>query len=51
MEHAGDNYTNCNWSSLNCNKRIIKETGERVETIETTTLLRTTIILKRALDT
>ena len=27
MEHAGDNYTNCNWCVWNCNKRITKGTG------------------------
>ena len=27
MEHAGDNYTNCNWCVWNSNKRITKGTG------------------------
>ena len=27
MERAGDNYTNCNWSVWNSNKRTSKGTG------------------------
>ena len=27
MEHAGDNYTNCNWCIWNSNQRIAKGTG------------------------
>ena len=27
MEHAGDNYTNCNWCVWNSNKTITKGTG------------------------
>ena len=27
MEHASDNYTNCNWYFWNSNKRITKGTG------------------------
>ena len=27
MEHAGDNYTNCNWCVWNSNKRITKRIG------------------------
>ena len=27
MEHAGDNYTNCNWCVWNSNKRITKGNG------------------------
>ena len=27
MEHAGDNYTNCNWCVWNSNERITKRTG------------------------
>ena len=27
LEHAGDNYTNCNWSFWYSNKRITKGTG------------------------
>ena len=27
MEHAGDNFTNCNWCVWNSNKRFIKGTG------------------------
>ena len=44
MEHAGDNYTNCNWCVWNSNP-LLKgledlEVGGRVETIQTTALLK-----------
>ena len=29
VEHAGDNYSNCNWCVWNSNKRITKGTGRR----------------------
>ena len=29
MEHAGHNYTNCNWCVWNSTKRITKGTGRR----------------------
>ena len=56
MEHAGDNYIShdcCLWYS---HQRIIKGTGGLelggwVETIQTTTLLRTTRILRKVLGT
>ena len=48
MEHEGDNYT--------VNKGVLKgledlEVGGRVETIQTTVLLRTARILRRVLET
>ena len=39
LEHAGDNYTNCNWCFWNRKYRITKGPrglGRRVETIQTT---------------
>ena len=56
MEHAGDNYTNCNWCFGTVTKGLLKGLedlgfGERVETIKTTTLLRSARILRRVLDT
>ena len=44
MEHEGDNYTNRDWCFWYSNQRTIKGTGGfggRVETIQTTALLRT----------
>ena len=51
MEHDGDNYTN----RVAVNKRLLKGLNDfkiegRVETIQTTTLLRTARILRRALN-
>ena len=54
MEHEGDNYTNCDWYFWY--QKIIKglenlKVGGRVETIQTTALLRTARILRRVLET
>ena len=56
MEHEGDNCTSCGWCFWYSYQRIIKGTGGlgirgRVDTIQTTTSLRTTIILRRVLET
>ena len=56
MEREGDNYTNCNWWFVTVTKGLLKglenlEVGGRVETIQTTTLLRTARILRRVLET
>ena len=51
MEHDVDNYTNRDWCFWYSHQRIIKENGGRVETIQTTTLLRTAGILRRVLET
>ena len=56
MEHEGDNYTNCDWCFWYSNKRMTKgledvEVGRRVETIQTTTLLRMARTLRRVLET
>ena len=52
MKHAGDNYTYCDWCVCNSNLRILKGLEDfEVETIQTTTLLRTARIVKRVLET
>ena len=56
MEHEGDNYTNCDWCFWYSNKGLLKglddlEVGGRVETIQTTALLKTSRILRRVLET
>ena len=56
MEHAGDNYTNVIGAFGTVTKGLLKgledmEVGGRVETIQTTTLLRTARILRRVLET
>ena len=52
MEYKGDGDTNGNWCTWNDPKRRGKEldeleTGERIETIQTTALLRSSEILRR----
>ena len=52
MEHSGDNYTNCDWCTVT--KGLLKdlvdfEVGGRVETIQTTALLKTARILGKIL--
>ena len=54
MEHSGDNYTNYTFGTVT--KGLLKgledlEVGGRVETIQTTALLRTARILRRVLET
>ena len=55
MEHEGDNYTNCNWCFWYSHGLLKEledlEVGGRVETIQTTELLRMARILKRVLET
>ena len=56
MEHGGNNFTNCNWCVWTVTKGLLKgledmEVGGKMETIKTTTLLRTTRILIRILMT
>ena len=51
MEHESDEYTNCNWFSRYSHQRCSTGTGRRVETIQTTVLLRSARILKRVLET
>ena len=55
MEHEGDNYTNCDWCFAVTNGllkgRDDLEVGGRVETIQTTTLMRTARTLRRVLET
>ena len=56
MEHEGAIYTNCDWCFWHITKGIIKgpedlEVDGRVETIQTTELLRTARILRRVLET
>ena len=53
MEHEGDNYTNSDWYLT---KGLLKgledlEVEGRVETMQTTALLRMARILRRALET
>ena len=53
MEHESDNYTNCDCMVT---KGLLKdledlEVGGRVETIQTTALLKTARILRRVLET
>ena len=54
MEHESDNYTNCAFGTVT--KGLLKgledlEVGGRVETIQTTALLKTARIQKRVLET
>ena len=56
MEHEGDNYANCDWCLWHGNKGLLKgledlEVGGRMETIQTTALLKTATILRRVLET
>ena len=56
MQHEGDNYTNRDWCFWYRHQRIIKglkdfEIGGRVETIQTTALLRTVRTLRRVQET
>ena len=56
MEHEGDNYTNAIGAFGSVTKELLKrledlEVGGRVETIKTTTLLRTARILRIVLET
>ena len=56
MEHEGDDYTNRDWFFGAVTKGLLKgledlEAGGRVETIQTTALLRTARILRRILET
>ena len=55
MEHVGDNYTYCFGAFGTVTNGLLKaledlEIGGRVETIQTTTLLRMARILKRILE-
>ena len=50
MEHKSDSDTNCNWCACYSYQKIGTGTGERVETIQTTTLLRSVRILRRVLE-
>ena len=54
MEYEGENYTNCAFGTVT--KGLLKvlgdlEVGGRVETIQTTVLLRMARILRRVLET
>ena len=56
MEYENDNNTNCNWCSWYNHRRISTRTGVlgnkgRVETIQTTVLLRSARILRGVLET
>ena len=56
MEHEGDNYTNVMGAFGTVTKGLLKgmeglEVGGRVETIQTTALMRTARILRRVLET
>ena len=57
MEYEGDNYTNCDWCFLaRVTKGLLKgledlKVGGRVETIQTTALLKMARILRRVLET
>ena len=56
MELEGDNYTNCDWCFGTVTKGLLKgledlEVGGRVESIQTTALLKTARILRRILET
>ena len=56
MEHKVDNHTNCEWCFVTVTKGLLKgledmEVGGRVETIQTTALLRMARILRRVLET
>ena len=56
MEHEVDNYTNCDWCFGTVTKGLLKvledlEVGGRMETIQTTALLRTARILRKVLET
>ena len=56
IEHESDGNTNCNECPQYCYQRTVTGTGglgkrERGETIQTATLLRSTRILKRVLET
>ena len=51
MKHEGDNYTNRDWCFWYSHQRIVKYNGGRVETIQTSTLLRTARILRRIQET
>ena len=56
MEHAGDNYTDCDWCFGTVVKGLLKgledlEVGGRVKTIQTTALLRMARILRRVPET
>ena len=57
MEHEGDNYTNCDWclwhGEIKDYERGLEdlEVGDRVETIQTTALLKTARMLRRVLET
>ena len=56
MEHEGENNTNCDWCFGTVTKGLLKgledlEVSGRGEIIQTTTLLRTARILRRALET
>ena len=55
MEHEGDNYTYCVSALFTVTKGLLKEledleVGRQVETIQTTSLLRTARILRRILE-
>ena len=55
-EHEGDGDTNCNWCTRNNSQSLEKglddlEIRGRVETIQTTELLRSVRILRRVLET
>ena len=56
MEHEGDDYTNCDWCFSTVTKGLLKgleelNVGVRVETVQTTALLRTARILRKVQDT
>ena len=56
IEHEGDNYTNLDWRFWYSFQSLLEgledlEIRERVETIQTTTLLGTARILRRVLET
>ena len=56
IEHEGDNCINRDWCFWYSNKKLLKgledlKIGGRVETIQTTALLRTARILRRVLKT
>ena len=55
MEHEGDDYTNCDCCFCTVTNELLEglddlEVGGRVETIQTTALLRTARILRRVLE-